>query len=153
LGAVNDTATVDVMLPAPASWGEVRIIFKAPSIGEYWRELGANSLVGLEGAGFHTLSFPVPEDLRTKLADESYDDFTATVVINGPTGTYLLDRLDVLGQPSGPPDVGPSMLSFSLTLPDGVEPADFTLAAAGVLNLKDRVEAHAEGAMSLPLLI
>jgi hypothetical protein len=31
LGAVKDTASLDVMLPSLASWGEVRLIFKIPS--------------------------------------------------------------------------------------------------------------------------
>ena len=148
LGAVKDSASVDVMLPSLASWGEVRLIFKIPSIGEHWRELGSSSLVGLEPGVFHTLNFPVPEDLRTKLADEVYQDFRATVIINGPTGTYLLDRLDVLGGPGGPPDIGPTRLSFSLTLPEGVEPREFTLAAAGQLQIKDRVEAYAGGELT-----
>lgn len=148
LGAVKNTASLDVMLPSLASWGEVKLIFKIPSIGEYWRELGSSSLVGLEPGVFHTLSFAVPEDLQTKLADEVYEDFTATVIINGPTGTYLLDRLDVLGQPSGPPDIGPTRLSFSITLPEGVGLGDFTLAAAGQLQIKDRVEAYAGGELT-----
>ncbi|MBN2804617.1 MAG: hypothetical protein JXR91_16100, partial [Deltaproteobacteria bacterium] len=94
LGAVKNTASIDVQVPqGPMPWGEVRIIVKIPSLGEWYKELGSQSLSGLSGGTFHTLVFDIPQDFQTKMSG-TYTDLTFSVIINGPSGQYLLDNLD-----------------------------------------------------------
>src|SRR5690606_10952472 len=94
LGDAAEAFSVDIWLPLSTTWGEVRLILKLPSQSEPYRDLGGQPLAGLGANNFHTLTFAVPSDLRTKLA-ASYSDLTFTVVVNAPSGDYLLDRLDV----------------------------------------------------------
>ncbi|MBN2717486.1 MAG: hypothetical protein JXX14_16670, partial [Deltaproteobacteria bacterium] len=90
---IGDVASVDVMVPySPMSWGEVKLIVKLPSLGEWYRELGTVSLAGKSAGTFYPASFQIPSDLRQKLKG-TYSDLVFTVVINGPSGTYLLDNL------------------------------------------------------------
>jgi len=92
IGAVDDTATVAVQLPASVAWEEARLIVKIPSQSEWYRELGSQPLAALSAGTFHTLEFSIPPDLATKF-EGNYTDLTFTVVINAPAGEYLLDAL------------------------------------------------------------
>ena len=41
LGAVKSTLSVDLRVPVTPSWGDVRIVFVAPSLGLWWADLGS----------------------------------------------------------------------------------------------------------------
>lgn len=138
LGQVGGSLSLDVSLPATTTWGEARVIVKLPSHGESYRDLGGVPLAGLAGNRFHHLSLPIPADLRTKLA-QGYSDLTFTVVINAPTGRYLLDGLNV-GQEPLPSSPEPSLAqSVSVSLPLGSTLDDVVLGAANGLGIADRV--------------
>jgi hypothetical protein len=149
LGTVGDTASIDVRLPAETpNWGELRLLLRLPSLGEYYRELGSQTLVGLSAGSFQTLAFPIPSNLGDKLAD-AYDDLTFTVVINAPGGQYLVDRLS-LGVPDGEPGTGGStgaggapttgdQYELSLEVPLGSALHQLVLGATQSLRIADGV--------------
>src|SRR5690606_6508197 len=76
-----------------------------------------------------------------KLA-QSYSDLTVTVIVNGPSGQYLLDRLFVGQDASVPPGGGggPSGPTLALSLPQGVSLEQVVLGATNGLGVADRVQ-------------
>ena len=160
IGAVGDTASIDVQLPAETPyWGEVRLIVRLPSLGEYYRELGSQSLVGLPAGSFQTLTFALPSDLGDKLA-QAYDDLTFTVAINAPGGQYLVDRLS-LGVPDGETGTGggtgaggaPSagdQYELSLEVPLGSALHQLVLGATRSLRIADGVLVTSSDATRTP---
>lgn len=141
LGAVADNLSIDVLLPAATTWGEVRVVLKVPSQGEHYRDLGGVPLADRGAGSFHTLGFSIPADLQAKLA-QSYSDLTVTVIVNGPSGQYLLDRLFVGQDASVPPGGGggPSGPTLALSLPQGVSLEQVVLGATNGLGVADRVQ-------------
>ncbi len=142
VGDVGDAVQLDVRVPATVGWGEVRLIVQLPSAGEWWRDLGAASLVGVEPGAFKTLSWPVPSDLKGKLAGQ-YSDLRLRVVLNAPGGSYLLDNVRFLAEgASGDPLT--EVLDFAI--PSG-EPLDaFAILGTDAVDICDRAEIRdAEG--------
>lgn len=132
--AVGPTATLDLMLPAAVGWGDLRVILRAPSLSEYYRELGVKPLAGLAPGAFHTIELAVPADLAAKLAT-AYSDLRISVIINAPGGTYLLDRLS-FGS-SGPP--ANTELELAIEIPVGAGLHRVALGATEALVVADGV--------------
>lgn len=140
VGPVGTTASLDIRLEDPVPWGEVRLIVIAPSLGE-WRDLGGRALGGLAADGFHSLSFTIPEDLRTKLQG-TFSDLKFRIVVNAPSGQYTLDRLRL----GGPSVARPTFFTFSVELPAGTAPHDLVVGASERLDISDRVTLLRDGA-------
>lgn len=150
LGVVQNTASLYFRPEAIPSWGEVRLILRAPSLNEYWRDLGGVSIAGSTAGSFRKLEFQIPEALRTALGG-TYSDLTMMVVVNGPPGTYLLDSLSLGQQASGPslppaPDPPTPMMVFESALQAGV-----VLAASDWLEVGDRVVLRTSTGSPAPL--
>lgn len=100
LGTASATTTLDVLLPAAlvqASWpGAIQLYVSVPSLGINNYYLGDRSLSGLPAGTFQTLSFFIPDSVRTTLQSGSYHDLSFSIALNLPTGqqyTVLLDNL------------------------------------------------------------
>ena len=102
IGPVNPEITIDVRMPAtqpnPTWFGAVQLFATLPSQNLYNVYLGQQELTGLATEQFHTLHFPLAEDIRAKLNLATYSDLRLTVVLNAPTpgaGIYHLDNIHV----------------------------------------------------------
>lgn len=147
LGTVDSTFTLDVRLPGTASWGEIRLVLAAPSIGMYWQDLGSVSLPGLPAGAYREVSFAVPASVRTALAGD-YSDLTFRLIVNGPDlgGAWLFDDLRVTsGQGGDPGDEPGAGTVFTLSVPRGVAVRDAFMSATHRLWIEDRVTLSALG--------
>lgn len=66
-GGALSTATVDVRLSQALTFGEVRLVMRAPSAGMWWTDFGVVSLAGRPANTYQTLSFTVPQAAKTVL--------------------------------------------------------------------------------------
>jgi hypothetical protein len=111
LGSVKSTLSVDVRVPSRPSWGELRVILIAPSLGWYWNDLGGSSLAQLSPNAYGTLTFPLPASVENAL-EGNYSDLRLKLVVNGPSlgGPYLLDNVQLVeaASPNPAPTPAPS---------------------------------------------
>lgn len=94
LGAITAELALDVKLPVAATWGDVRVIVRAPSQGIWYGDLGGVALATLGSGSFRTARFTVPQAIRTALAAQP-TDATFEIIINGHAGSapIALDHL------------------------------------------------------------
>ncbi len=143
-GAASQVA-FDVLAPSSLSWGEVRLIVQAPSVGLYWQDLGGQSLAGQSESGYRTLRFSVPENVRTALASAT-GDLRYRIVLNVPSGSgdYLLDNMVVAQDPSNPPpQPGTSAdveLHYSIALPFGLNAENLAVLGLESVALENGVQ-------------
>jgi len=142
LGPVSDMLTYDLRLPQAMPWGETRVIIRIPSQSIFWQDLGSVPLVSTPAGVFERITFALPPALVTALS-ASYTDLEIRVVINAPTSTtpFLLDNLAIA--PAAPSGGGGgstgSVLSFAVTTPSGLGPADMFMSTTSRLQIDDRV--------------
>lgn len=146
LGQTNDTLRLDVSLPQTVSWGEVRVILVAPSVGLWWSDLGGQSLTGRPAGEYSTLSFPLSSELRTALAGD-YGDLRIRIVLNAPgsSSPYLFDNLVVASSssPDDPPE--PEVTTLSVVIPSTHERSAMVLSASEQLRIDERAEIGSAG--------
>ncbi len=137
VGSAADFATFDMQVPANLSWGTVELVFKAPSQGMWWTQLGSASLTGASG-GYKTFSFPLSADVKSVL-EGTANDISFVFVLNGPSGAqYLIDNLKVGGDSGGPvEDLPPIPKAFSLTVPQGSAASDLLISATQRVTIDD----------------
>ncbi len=110
LGNVGSSLSVDVKYPSPApnpSWlGDLTIVLVSPTLQMYWANLGTQTLQAPDGQ-FRRYTFALPSDVQSKLRGNSgsYSDLQVKVLLNVPSGTFLVDRID-FGLPSEFSDAG-----------------------------------------------
>lgn len=94
LGAASSSLLLDVKAPVSPAWGQVQVFVSIPSLNIYSASLPAATLVGAPAGSYQTLSFAIPANLQTALA-QSYSDLTFKVAVNVPqtTQSYLFDNL------------------------------------------------------------
>ncbi len=142
LGPVSNMLTYDLRLPQAMPWGETRVIIRIPSQSIFWQDLGSVPLVSTPVGAFERITFALPPALVTALG-ASYTDLEIRVVINAPNATtpFLLDNLAIA--PAAPSGGGGgssgSALSFSVTTPSGLGPADMFMSTTSRLQVDDRV--------------
>lgn len=95
---VTAQLALDVRLPAAATWGDVRLIVRAPSKGVYYGDLGAKPLSSLVSGAYRTVSFDVPAAIRAAL-QSSPSDFTLEIAVNAPgfSAPVAFDNLRFVG--------------------------------------------------------
>lgn len=127
-GDSASNAQIDVQLPASLSWGELRLVLKAPSEGVYWLDVGGGSLTGLEPGAFQTLDFPLSTQARS-LIDSSASDLSILVVLNAENvgGAFLLDNLRLGGSSTASSDAD-ATIHFSFGLPKGTNAGQLALS-------------------------
>jgi hypothetical protein len=137
-GQARTTATVDVRLSAPASWGDIRLVIKSPSQGQHWLDVGGQSLAGKAANTFHTLSFPLSTQARAVL-NSNASDIGLVLVYNGPTSlTLTVDKLLVSNDTTVTPP-GPGVAEeFSIAIPSGTPIKDVFLSGTDKLTIDDR---------------
>ena len=102
VGFVSSTLALDVKLPSAASWGDLRVVLRAPSKGIWYGDLGAKSLASLGSGSFQTAQFTVPTNILTALQGNP-SDLTVELVLNGAIGAtpIAFDNLRFVGQNPG----------------------------------------------------
>jgi len=102
IAPVDPVIKLDIRVPSPQpnpTWlGAVQLFVTLPSAGLNNAYLGQKELTGLSLDQFHTLEFPVPDNLRALLNGASYSDLRFSIALNVPTptaGIYYLDNLQV----------------------------------------------------------
>jgi len=100
---VSSTLTYQLRLPAVPAWGETRAILVAPSLGQFWTDIGQQSLTQLTAGQFVTVSFPLSSALVTALSG-NYSDLSIKIVLNmaTPAAPVLLDHLALTNGGSTP---------------------------------------------------
>lgn len=95
---VTAQLALDVRLPATATWGDVRLIVRAPSKGVYYGDLGAKPLSALVSGAYRTVTFDVPPAIRAALQAKP-SDFTLEIAVNAPgfSAPVAFDNLRFLG--------------------------------------------------------
>ncbi|HEX2873525.1 MAG TPA: C-type lectin domain-containing protein [Polyangiaceae bacterium] len=139
LGSIGSEVSIDLRPPSAATWGEVRLILVSPSRGLTWSDLGGKSLVGLPTGAFSKLTFAIPPGVASALSG-TYSDLRLHVVVNGPTGSYLMDQL-AFAAPLPPGSTTTS--TFSIQLPSGSGPRDVFMSTTERLQIDDQVVAGA----------
>lgn len=147
-GVPRSSATIDVFVPGSISWGEIRLIATVPSKGQYWRDLGSVSLNGLSSGSFHTVSFSVPQDLRSAF-ESGASDVSFRLVINAPSGSgqFLFDNLVLSDDGNEQPPTEPGLVpeEFALSVPEGTPVAELFMSATQRLTIDDRTTIGEEG--------
>jgi hypothetical protein len=138
-GQARTAATVDVRLSKTVTWGEIRLVLKAPSQGQAWLDVGGQSLVGKAANTFHTLSFTLSSQARTVL-NSSASDLRLVVVYNGPNAlTINLDKLLVSNDTTVTPPGPGTPEEFSVAIPSGSPIGNVFLSGTDKLTIDDRV--------------
>jgi len=143
-----NTAKLDIKLPQTFSWGEVRLVLKAPSLGQSWTDVGGANLTGQPVGSFKTLSFTLSSQAKTAL-NSAATDLTFTVVYNGPSTTQpiVLDNLVVSTDTStGSGSVVAEGLS--LAVPAGHPVNTVFLSGSETLTINERATLGAPGQLS-----
>jgi hypothetical protein len=106
LSGVSSELALDVKLPSAASWGDVRIILRAPSKGIWYADLGTKALNTLGSGSYRTLKFAVPAAIRTAL-EANPTDLRVEIAVNGPgfSAPVAFDNLRFTGAPPTPSSV------------------------------------------------
>lgn len=143
LGNVTGQLSYDIYLPAAFPWGDTRIVLRAPSIGVYDRDVGGQTLQGLTGGAFHTVSITLPPDVTQALRG-TYTDLSITLTVNGPanpSGPVLLDNVVFGGTDSGSgaPEPG-AVEQMSLVYPAHLTREKMLLSATDLLRFNERVQ-------------
>lgn len=142
LGELEPNVTIDVKPGSAMSWGEVRLVLRAPSINLSYQELGSQSLVGVPAGTYRKLSFTIPAAVLTKLA-QTYSDLTVAVVFNTPqpTSPHHVDNLTFSPKatsPTLPAPPGTAYGTLSLQIPSYAHPSRSALTALRELRVNDR---------------
>ncbi|RYZ03802.1 MAG: hypothetical protein EOO73_26580 [Myxococcales bacterium] len=97
-GAVTSQLALDVRLPAAASWGDVRLIVRAPSKGIWYGDLGAKALSSLASGSYRSLTYDVPAAIRAALQSQP-SDLTIEIAVNAPgfAAPVAFDNLRFVG--------------------------------------------------------
>ncbi len=95
---VSAQLALDVRLPAAASWGDARLIVRAPSKGVYYGDLGAKPLSSLASGAYRTVTYDVPAAIRAAL-QANPSDFTLEIAVNAPgfSSPVAFDNLRFVG--------------------------------------------------------
>jgi hypothetical protein len=143
LSGVRSTLSLDVLVPGPVGWGEIRVIFKAPSLDMNWVELGQHQLSSLPTGAYTTVSFSIPADTVTALSG-SYSDFQIKLVVNGPTlGTpYLIDNIVMTDSGGTIPPGGGTAGAFSIMIPEAVTVDETFMSATSHLKIFSQAQAE-----------
>jgi len=136
-GNAKSVATFDLRLPQTLTWGEARLIVRIPSQNQAYRDLGGAALTGRAANVFHTLSFPIPGDLRAALNSTATDvDFRIVLNVPSTTNNYLLDNLVVAGEAG---TVDPADLNkLSIVVPEGENFAKYLMSSTDRTTIDDR---------------
>lgn len=138
-GQARTTATLDVRLGTTVNWGEIRLVIKSPSQGQYWLDVGGQSLVGKVANTFHTLSFPLSTQARAIL-NSSASDLTFVIAYNGPASVSLtVDKLLVSNDTTVTPPGPGTPEEFAVTIPSGTVVGNVFLSGTEKLTIDDRV--------------
>lgn len=144
LGNVDGQLSYDIYLPTTFAWGDARVALHAPSIGLYERDVGGQSLQGLTGGAFHTVSLTLPPDVVQALRG-TYTDLSVRLTVNGPSSSsspVLLDKIVFGGTSSGgggDPEPG-DVQQVSLVYPAHLTREKMLLSASQSLEFKERVQ-------------
>jgi hypothetical protein len=141
LGELEPNVTIDIKPGSAMSWGEVRLILRAPSINLHYQELGSQTLVGVPAGTYRKMSFAIPPAVLTKLA-QNYSDLTVAVVINAPqpSSPHHVDNLVFTPKVTTPPiPPGSSYGTLSLDIPNYAHPSRSALTALREMRVNDRV--------------
>ena len=138
LGPVGPMVNYDLRLPQTVTWGETRMIVRIPSKSVSWQELGSTPLTGMPAGAFQKITYAIPPALMAAMSS-TYSDLEFRIVINAPVfanQTYLLDNVTLA--PATPTPPTGSALSFSVTTPSGIGPADMFMSTTGRLQIDDQ---------------
>lgn len=147
LGSVQSLFTLDVRLPAAASWGDMQVALRSPGAGiGQWTQLGSISLAGITPGSYQTVRVTLPSAIRAALQGD-YDDLRIQLTINGPVGLgpLLLDNVLFYGsdQPGAPQgeDALSEQVELSLMYPAGTILEKALFSASESLKINERVVA------------
>ncbi len=101
LSGVSSELSLDVKLPSAASWGDVRIVLRAPSKGLWYGDLGAQGLSALVSGRYEALKFTIPPAIRAAL-EAGPSDLRIEIAVNTPgfSAPVAFDNLRFTGAPS-----------------------------------------------------
>ena len=121
LGDEGSALAIDVMTPRPpvnaSNPGALQILVSSKSLGLGKVSIGQVAFLGLTPSLWHTIKFPIPSDVRAKLASAPFQDLTVYLYLYTPglpTGsrdslTYRLDHLRVHSPSTAPEGVHESV--------------------------------------------
>ncbi|MBN2343754.1 MAG: hypothetical protein JXX29_10445 [Deltaproteobacteria bacterium] len=144
LGTMKPTVSLDVFVPEPLYWGELRIVVQVPSKGIWWSELGSHTLSELNPGQFAHVEFTFPPETLAALESE-YDDARLIVIINAPqlSAPYLLDNIVLTNDTISDPDPIPTegeVIEFSLRGPRIAPIASIALNSHTTMKLGANVQ-------------
>lgn len=143
-GSSSSQASLAIQVPELLTWGDVRLIFRSPSQGHGWTDLGAAPLQGLTPQIFHTVSFSLPSSVRAALESQA-TDVEFRILLNAPAGSYLLDQLIVAGAEEDPSG---QFIEISLRVPHGSSITQTLISSTEQLIIGDRAILGEEGALT-----
>ncbi len=120
VGNSGSAFRLDILIPVQqgnaVNSGYIQPYINSPSLGLSKVALTQVYFTGLPAGVYTTLSFPIPDAVRTVLSGATFSDLTFELDINSPgkvTGAYLLDNLRVHSPPTDsntpPPGYGLSV--------------------------------------------
>lgn len=150
LGGALPEATVRIRLPQAASWGQVRLVFSAPSAGIYWADLGGRELSTLAPGTFETVQFTVPGNVQSVLNGVATDiRYRLVMNVPGSLGQIFVDDLKVSSNQSSE-DLAQSLDGeLSISLPKNLYPEQVALVGFQSLKVGDRARVEEGAAVDL----